>query len=163
MCFTPKTKSLHSALLNLNNDDLIANTEIFDCAICFTEIQPGLGVTLKHCLHQFCKQCLADLVEHSDEAEIKCPFRDDQYSCSFPLQDREIKMLVSRRVYELYLARSVAEAEKKSKNSFHCKTADCKGWCIYEDNVNTFPCPACSKENCLTCRVRQNLDSTDIF
>ena len=35
--------------------------------------------------------------------------------------------------------------------SFHCKTADCRGWCIVEENVNFFPCPLCGQQNCLTC------------
>ena len=38
-------------------------------------------------------------------------------------------------------------------NSFHCKTPDCQGWCIYEDHVNFFKCPVCNKENCLTCKA----------
>lgn len=44
-------------------------------------------------------------------------------------------------------------AELKSAKSFHCKTADCPGWCEYDDNVNTFPCPVCGKVNCLTCQA----------
>ena len=31
--------------------------------------------------------------------------------------------------------RGLALAEGQSK-SFHCKTADCKGWCVYEDDVS---------------------------
>ena len=44
-------------------------------------------------------------------------------------------------------------AEKRIKNTFHCQTADCTGWAVIEDNVNTFRCPVCSKVNCLTCQV----------
>lgn len=36
-------------------------------------------------------------------------------------------------------------------------TPNCRGWCIYEDNVNTFRCPVCRILNCLTCRVSISL------
>ena len=39
------------------------------------------------------------------------------------------------------------------KDSFHCQTADCPGWCVYEDDVNDFPCPICGKVNCLLCKA----------
>lgn len=39
------------------------------------------------------------------------------------------------------------------KNSFHCKTVNCEGWCEYEDDVNFFTCPICKEKNCLTCRA----------
>lgn len=38
-------------------------------------------------------------------------------------------------------------------NTFHCKTPDCGGWTIYDDDVNVFKCPLCTKINCLTCQV----------
>lgn len=44
-------------------------------------------------------------------------------------------------------------AERRSQNSFHCKTTDCRGWCIYEDSVNEFRCPICRALNCLLCKV----------
>lgn len=141
-------------LVNLDNADLVENIEPFECLVCLTDIEPGQGVTLRECLHQFCKICLANTIEFNDEAEIKCPYRDDQYSCDIALQDREIKALVSPAVYDQFLAKSVAQAENKMDKSFHCKTPDCKGWCIFEDNVNEFRCPVCKKMNCLTCQVR---------
>ena len=64
-----------------------------------------------------------------------------------------IFQLVSSEIYDKYLARSLQTAESQAKNSFHCKTADCPGWCIYEDHVNFFVCPVCRKENCLTCKA----------
>lgn len=57
-------------------------------------------------------------------------------------------------MYEQYLARSMSQAERKTENAFHCKTPDCAGWCIFEDNVNEFRCPVCKVTNCLTCQVR---------
>ncbi|RZC31943.1 uncharacterized protein BDFB_000628 [Asbolus verrucosus] len=148
-----KTDQTYLQLVNLDNTDLVENREAFECVVCFMEIPPGEGVTLRECLHQFCKMCLAHTVEYTEDAEIKCPYRDDQYSCNIALQDREIKALVTPQVYEHYLAKSVAEAENKIGKSFHCKTPDCKGWCIFEDNVNEFRCPVCRKVNCLTCQA----------
>lgn len=151
----PRNNDQHyMQLVNLDNEDLVENLEAFECPICFMLIEPGKGVTLRECIHQFCKECLANTIEYSDEAEIKCPYRDDQYSCDIALQDREIKALVTNVVYEQHLAKSVAQAENKIDKSFHCKAPDCRGWCIFEDNVNEFKCPVCKNTNCLTCQVR---------
>lgn len=153
---TPKEEAqalTYMQLLNLDNTDLIENVDTFTCLVCFLDVGPKEGITLRECLHQFCKPCLAQTVEYSDEAEVKCPYRDENYACNISLQDREIKSLVSPAVYEQHLAKSVAQAENKIDNSFHCKTPDCKGWCVYEDNVNEFKCPVCRRTNCLTCQV----------
>ncbi|CAH1960123.1 unnamed protein product [Acanthoscelides obtectus] len=142
----------YQQLVKLDNADLVENQQTFECVVCFSEIAPHQGVTLRECLHQFCKACLAHTIEFTEEAEVKCPYRDDEYSCNIALQDREIKALVTPEVYEQHLAKSVAQAENKIEGSFHCKTPDCKGWCIFEDNVNEFKCPVCRKTNCLTCQ-----------
>ncbi|XP_071052523.1 uncharacterized protein PF3D7_1120000-like [Onthophagus taurus] len=143
----------YQQLVNLDSTDLVENTEKFECVICMIEIEKGEGVTLRECLHQFCKLCLAHTIKFTEEAEVKCPYRDDQYSCDIALQDREIKALVSPDIYEQFLARSVTQAENRTEKSFHCKSPDCKGWCIFEDNVNEFRCPVCKKVNCLTCQA----------
>ncbi|XP_044750521.1 uncharacterized protein LOC123310898 isoform X2 [Coccinella septempunctata] len=140
-------------LMNLDNEDIVHNTETFECVVCFNQVPPNEGVTLRECLHQFCKECVRHTVEFSEEAEIRCPYRDNDYSCNIALQDREIKALVSKTVYDQHLAKSVSQAENKIDKSFHCKTPDCKGWCIFEDNVNEFRCPVCRRVNCLTCQA----------
>ncbi|XP_050295227.1 uncharacterized protein LOC126735315 isoform X2 [Anthonomus grandis grandis] len=143
----------YQQLVSLDNADLVSNAEDFECLVCYSQVVRGEGVTLRECLHQFCKECLAYTVEFAEDAEVKCPFRDKVYSCNIALQDREIKALVSAGVYEQYLAKSVAQAENQMEKTFHCKTPDCKGWCIFEDNVNEFRCPVCRKTNCLTCQA----------
>ncbi|KAK4879568.1 hypothetical protein RN001_007714 [Aquatica leii] len=140
-------------LLNLDNKELVTNAEKFECLICLTEIDSNEGVTLRECLHQFCKPCLAHTIEFTEDAVVKCPYRDSDYFCDLSLQDREIKALVTTDVYDQFLAKSVAQAENKIDKSFHCKTPDCKGWCIFEDNVNEFHCPVCRRTNCLTCQA----------
>ncbi|KAK9888377.1 hypothetical protein WA026_000628 [Henosepilachna vigintioctopunctata] len=140
-------------LMHLDNADLVHNSEPFDCLICFTEVPPKEGITLRECLHQFCKECLRHTIEFCDDAEVKCPYRDNEYSCNIALQDREIKALVTKDLYDQHLAKSVAQAENKMDKSFHCKTPDCRGWCVFEDNVNEFKCPVCRRVNCLTCQA----------
>lgn len=43
------------ALVQAEEMDFVPNNEKFDCAVCFGEIEAGEGVTLRDCLHQFCK------------------------------------------------------------------------------------------------------------
>ncbi|XP_014256597.1 uncharacterized protein LOC106670617 [Cimex lectularius] len=149
----------YQKLMDLEKDDLIISMEEFECPICLVRYEPNDGVILRECLHVFCRGCLAHTVEYSEEAEVKCPYRDDIYTCDSTLLEREIKALVTPRVYEGHLAKSIALAETKIGNTFHCKTPDCKGWCIYEDNVNVFKCPVCTHINCVTCQaVHEGLD-----
>lgn len=140
-------------LLNLDSKDIVSNLEPFACSVCFDNFVVGEGVVLRECLHTFCRECLTNTIKYSEEPEVKCPFRNDQYTCNYVLQEREIKALVSKEIYEQHLAKSIAQAENKIKNAFHCKTPNCLGWCIFEDNVNLFHCPVCSHSNCLTCQV----------
>ncbi|XP_035220075.1 uncharacterized protein LOC118193137 isoform X2 [Stegodyphus dumicola] len=144
-------KTDYRTLLALDDVDLVANVEPFECPICFLDIGCEEGAVLQECLHSFCRECLASAIQYSETAVIKCPFRNDEYSCESHLQEREIKSLVSPQVYEKHLQRSMALAESQALDSFHCKTPDCPGWCLFEDNVNTFLCPVCKHTNCLTC------------
>ena len=57
-------------------------------------------------------------------------------------------------MYEKHQKKSVKEAEANMKNTFHCKTPDCAGWTIFDDDVNIFQCPLCKKTNCITCQVK---------
>ncbi|XP_018917886.2 uncharacterized protein [Bemisia tabaci] len=145
--------SNYHELLNLDKSDLIPNVDEFECPVCFSTCKSREGVVLRECLHTFCKGCLAQMVEFCEEAEVKCPFQDTSYSCDSVIQEREIKALVTAEQYELHLAKSIAQAETKIGNTFHCKTPDCRGWCIFEDNVNYFLCPVCNRNNCLTCQA----------
>ncbi|XP_053212649.1 uncharacterized protein LOC128396139 isoform X2 [Panonychus citri] len=143
----------YKQLMALDDVDLVKNSEDFECPICFLNIHKEKGVVLRDCLHMFCRECLCNSVEFCDEALVKCPYRSDDYYCDSTITDREIKSLASDELYQKHLARSMKAAELKSAKSFHCKTADCPGWCEYDDNVNTFPCPVCGKVNCLTCQA----------
>nr|XP_034980363.1 sharpin [Zootoca vivipara] len=139
-------------LQQLDEAALVPNREEIECRICYLNVEPGEGVLLRECLHSFCRDCLRQLINCSEEPQVACPFRDDSYACSSHLQDREIRALVSWDEYERFLERRLAVAESRAQNSYHCQTADCLGWCIYEDDVNEFRCPICRALNCLVCK-----------
>lgn len=150
---TPYVKTHYLDLLKLDSKETVPNIDKFDCPICFLEVRSGEGVILRDCLHGFCKECIQNTVKYSEESTIKCPFMNNVYSCDSYLQDREIKSLVTPEIYEKHLAKSLREAQHNMENTFQCKTPNCKGWCVYEDNVNDFKCPICKITNCLMCRI----------
>lgn len=67
--------------------------------------------------------------------------------------------LLSPEDYQRFLDLGVSIAENRSTLSYHCKTPDCRGWCFFEDDVNEFTCPVCTRVNCLLCKVRQGPSS----
>ncbi|XP_074434196.1 sharpin isoform X1 [Larus michahellis] len=140
-------------LLELEEEVLVPNREALECRICYQRVAPGEGVLLRECLHNFCRDCLRQVINYSEEPAVACPFRDDSYACGSHLQEREIRALVSPEEYRRFLERSLVLAERRSRDSFHCKTPDCRGWCIYEDSVNEFRCPICRALNCLLCKA----------
>lgn len=157
---TTTTKKMKEAsnhymeLLSLDDlNDVAVNADAFECAVCFVDYEPTEGVVLRNCLHTFCKECIRNTIIYSEEAEVKCPYIDAKYTCECTLQDREIKALLTKAEHDEHLAKSLRVAENQIENSFHCRTPNCAGWCIYEDNVNQYKCAICSLVNCLTCRV----------
>ncbi|UYV84293.1 RBCK1 [Cordylochernes scorpioides] len=98
------------------------------------------------------RECLVGAIVHSEDAEVKCMFRDDFFSCNGKIQQREVKAVLNEEQFEAHLAKTLTALERELTNSFHCRTADCPGWCeVADPNVNTFPCPVCRHTNCLTC------------
>ena len=150
---TKTNQSHYQELVSLDSSNIAPNIERFECPICFLEIEIKAGAMLRECLHSFCKPCLASHIKFCEEAEIKCPFMDNQYSCQSLLQEREIRALVTKEEYDKHLTRSIRLAEHKIENTYHCKTPNCRGWCIFEDVSNIFKCPVCTIINCLTCGV----------
>ncbi|RXN04352.1 ranBP-type and C3HC4-type zinc finger-containing 1-like protein [Labeo rohita] len=136
-------------LLETDAHSLVANVVELECAICFCNIMPGEGAVLRECLHSFCRECLKETVLNCMDAEVACPHRDDAYSCNCKLQDREIKS----DEYQKFLELRLNIAESRSENSYHCKTPDCAGWCIFEDDVNEFTCDICNETNCILCKA----------
>ncbi|NXH09366.1 HOIL1 protein, partial [Bucco capensis] len=140
-------------LLQLEEEVLVPNQELLECLICYQQVAPGEGVLLRECLHNFCRECLRQLINYSEEPEVSCPYRDDSYACSSHLQEREIRALVSAEEYRRFLERGLALAERRSANSFHCRRRDCRGWCICDEALSHFRCPICQALNCLPCKA----------
>ena len=44
-----------------------------------------------------CRLCLAASIEHSDAPKVKCPFKDENYSCDMEILEREIKAVRDAR------------------------------------------------------------------
>ncbi|XP_075997101.1 ranBP-type and C3HC4-type zinc finger-containing protein 1 [Genypterus blacodes] len=127
---------------------LIPNHAQVDCPVCYSPLQPGEGVVLRECLHTFCRACLKGTILNSQEAEVSCP--DD---CESKLQDREISALLTEEEYQRFLELRLNIAESCLENTFHCQTPNCAGWCVYEDEVDEFPCEICKDTNCILCRA----------
>ncbi|XP_071824530.1 ranBP-type and C3HC4-type zinc finger-containing protein 1-like [Apostichopus japonicus] len=139
-------------MMQVAEQDLVTNMESFECPICFTEVEPNEGVTLRECLHQFCRECLEHHINICNEPEIKCPYTDGD-DCEQVIPDREIKQIISEEDYKRYLHLSVNRAEAAAPDSFHCKSPDCVGLCFYDDEINFFDCEVCGHQNCLTCKA----------
>ncbi|XP_077637618.1 sharpin [Lonchura striata] len=140
-------------LLRAEQAGLVPNPEPLECRICLQQVPAGSAVLLRDCLHSFCRECLRQVINFSEEPVVACPFRDVTYACGSHLQEREIRALLSPEEHARFLARGLALAERRSRNSFHCRGRDCPGWCFYEDAVNEFPCPVCGALNCLLCKA----------
>lgn len=48
-------KEDYKRLLELEQNDLVPNGEEMECPICLMAVPPAVGVTLRDCLHSFCK------------------------------------------------------------------------------------------------------------
>ncbi|XP_034021967.1 ranBP-type and C3HC4-type zinc finger-containing protein 1 [Thalassophryne amazonica] len=134
-------------LLEIDRHSLVPNESEMECPVCFCSVDPGEGITLRECLHSFCKDCLKETVVSGQDAEVACP------SCDCKLQDREIAALLTEEEHQRFLELRLSIAESRSEHSFHCQTLNCRGWCIYEDEVNVFYCELCNETNCILCRA----------
>uniref|UniRef100_A0A3Q3W7K6 RanBP-type and C3HC4-type zinc finger-containing protein 1 n=1 Tax=Mola mola TaxID=94237 RepID=A0A3Q3W7K6_MOLML len=134
--------------LAVEDQNLIPNSTETDCPICFSSLQPGEGVVLRECLHTFCRDCLKGTIVNSLDAEVSCP-----EACESKLLDREIKVLLTEEELQRFMELRLSIAESRSEHSFHCQTPNCRGWCIYEDEVDEFHCELCSENNCILCRA----------
>lgn len=145
------------------NLDYVETKLGFKCNICLEMIPAGEGLTLKSCLHDFCKKCLVRYIENSATSEVKCPFRNEaNEQCVGFLYDSEVRSFVSGDVYIKHLNKSLAESEA-DPNAYHCKTPNCKYFVIIEDEfVEEFECEICKRTNCVKCKtVHQGITCAD--
>lgn len=135
---------------------LVRNTDPIECPICLATIEPGHGVVLTDCLHAYCRACLTATIRHSDRAEVDCPMRDAQGNgCDGRVMDSEIRTLLNGREYQNRVQLSMRQAEANEPKAFHCKTPNCVGWCVNDDDgrANEFECDVCAVVNCTRCDV----------
>lgn len=64
-----------------------------------------------------------------------------------------VTQLLTEEEHQRFLEMRLSIAESRTEDSFHCQTPNCRGWCIYEDEVNEFDCELCGETNCILCRV----------
>ncbi|XP_056293591.1 ranBP-type and C3HC4-type zinc finger-containing protein 1 [Pseudoliparis swirei] len=138
-------------LLATEEPSLFPNATATDCPICFSAIPAQQGVVLRECLHTFCRDCLKATIVNSQDAEVSCP-----EACDSKLLDREINALLTDEERQRFQDLRLSIAESRSEHSFHCQTPNCRGWCIYEDEVNQFLCALCDETNCILCRAIHN-------
>lgn len=142
------------AMLNADNVDCIENSEAFECKICFCDIAVNDGIILKNCLHKFCKECLIEQIKHSEEFTVKCPNDDDEDgSCTFTIQEREIRKLAPADLFEKHLELSLKLYQGASETAFQCRTPNCRGFVEVDENVRGFTCEVCDKVNCVGCKA----------
>ncbi|XP_029357399.1 ranBP-type and C3HC4-type zinc finger-containing protein 1 isoform X2 [Echeneis naucrates] len=134
--------------LETENQSLIPNATETECPICFIPLEPGEGIVLRECLHTFCRECLKGTIVNNQDAEVSCPD-----ICDTKILDREIKALLTEEEHQRFLELRLSIAESRAEHSFHCQTPNCRGWCIYEDEVNEFHCALCDETNCILCRA----------
>lgn len=134
--------------------DYVENKNVFCCDLCIKDCATGDGIVLKNCLHQFCKPCLSQHIQTSDEVEIPCPYRTgDGSNCIGILMDTEVRSLISIEVYVGLLGKSLKIAENSNPAAYHCKTPGCLLWIEILGEVDEFECGACQRVNCVLCKA----------
>lgn len=148
---------LLAELISLHNcQSIVGTVAAIECPVCLDRVPAFKGAVLSGCLHSFCRECLVQTVLHSEQSDVQCPFTSTEYSCASRMLDSEIRALLSDVQHAQYLDGSLREAERSAENAFHCKTLDCRGWCLYEHGeqpVRQFRCPVCEAINCISCDV----------
>ena len=142
----------HRDLQELDNMSYIKNMTVFECPICFAEIETGQGVVLKNCLHSLCLECFREHVKMCDDPEVICPLNSFEGSCEFFIQEREIRAICDHIIYEIHLSKALKRAEAILGNVYHCKTPDCVGF-IQHEGAKAFCCNLCDKVNCINCKT----------
>lgn len=87
----------YEELKRLDDLNLNENQAVINCSTCFVDIIPKEGAILKECLHSFCKQCLENAIQKSQEFRVKCPSK--KVNCSHEILDREIKCVLGAKKY----------------------------------------------------------------
>lgn len=150
---------LYNDLLRLNiSPSYIKSDELFECGICFSEVEPNDGAVIRDCLHQFCINCSVQTILHSEKVLAQCPSLNGTEKCFGHFQDHEIRSLLSPQQIEIYDKKILTQAEGSIKKSFHCCKPNCLGWYeLADDLVTTVTCEVCGSINCINCKVMEKI------
>ncbi|KAI1285162.1 RanBP-type and C3HC4-type zinc finger-containing protein 1 [Halotydeus destructor] len=143
---------MYRKLVELDDEPIVTNNEPFECSICQDTFPIGRGITLRNCLHNFCRDCISGTIKHSEELEVKCPFVGDRYTCDSVLQDREVRLLAPQ-AYEQYTQRRLNAFCSSSKDVFHCSAPNCEMFVELDGQIRQFECGSCRKMNCVLCKA----------
>lgn len=98
---------------------------------------------LKNCLHKFCKNCLINHIQSSEDVLVRCPAVNCQMRGFMPLNE-----------LELHLQKSLKAFEGSCQQTFHCKKPDCHGFVeIADEDLIDFRCEICGETNCIACNA----------
>lgn len=57
----------------------------------------------------------------------------------------------------MFLNKALRLGQNSIQHGFQCKTPDCKGYWINDENLNENVCPVCTALNCMQCQVMISL------
>lgn len=145
-----KQDESRQSILEATMIDLLLNQEVFECFLCCLCIIKGNGVRLRNCFHLVCRKCLIRYINNISKFPPKCPHA----YCSFSIEDREIKKILSEEEYTFYVKKSLNRIKPQLQNRFQCKTPDCEFFCeLKDDKVLKVKCLKCKAMNCVPCKA----------
>lgn len=100
----------------------------------------------------FKKKCHGGRQQVINRSFLVTTASDTRFFC-FAVTMLLLTQLLTEEEHQRFLELRLSIAESCSEHSFHCQTPNCRGWCIYEDEVNEFHCQICGQTSCILCRV----------
>ncbi|XP_033109101.1 ATP-dependent RNA helicase DEAH12, chloroplastic-like [Anneissia japonica] len=137
--------------IDFNQEDVIEEDE---CGVCFSPIEND-SHRLEGCGHNYCKECLMDLLQHSvnsKEFPVVCP----RENCPQLLFMCDINILTrSGQTRErLYAATLDAFIAQKSNGEYkYCITPNCTMVYRVSRDGGLFVCLQCNQQFCTSCRL----------
>ncbi|KAL4481839.1 hypothetical protein ABPG74_007928 [Tetrahymena malaccensis] len=137
-----------------NNQPMMMNYDQADdwvCEICY-EPMISNDIFLLICEHIFHKICLSkhcNALINKKQLPINCP----HFECLLPLQQNEIKEILSEVDFEKYEKFTLQNyIDSNADEISWCPTPNCEYAFVIDSNQTNFKCPTCKKSYCLTCK-----------
>lgn len=146
-----KQEALEKVYKMIQDDaDYIESFEVFECTVCYTDIEINGGLILKECIHQFCKDCLIGQIKTSNDFVVQCLAED----CKHFLAELEIRKLLTAEEFVKHSEKSLKRYKgTHAKILKQCLVPNCDGFIEPDENVIAFKCPTCATTNCLKCQA----------